>query len=169
MNFLIKKKNKFFSRKGFSILEITVAISIIAVGFLGVSSLVIQNIQVQNINKNVLIASQLAQEGLELIRNQRDRNWMAGSSFDSGIEGGASYVEYKIDYLNPASADNVDQELKINIDGFFQYASGDDSGFKRVVEIKNNTTNLDVKCTVEWQDRGDTRDYVAQMFLYDWR
>ena len=53
---------------GFSLLEVVVAILIITIGMIGVTSLVIQNIQTQYINKNILIASGLAQEGLEQLR-----------------------------------------------------------------------------------------------------
>jgi type II secretory pathway pseudopilin PulG len=64
------------NKLGFSILEVVVAILIITIGMIGVSSLVIQNIQAQYINKNILVASGLAQEGLELVRNIRDLNWL---------------------------------------------------------------------------------------------
>ncbi|NCQ16134.1 hypothetical protein GW814_00575, partial [Candidatus Falkowbacteria bacterium] len=68
-------KIKIFNNQGISILEVIVAILIITIGMIGVMSLVIQNVEAQYINKNILIASGLAQEGLELARNTRDLNW----------------------------------------------------------------------------------------------
>src|SRR3990172_140667 len=71
-----KDKTK-FSRLyyGFTIIEVIIAISLVNIGLLAISSLVIQNIQTQDINREYIIASMLAQEGLELARNIRDNNW----------------------------------------------------------------------------------------------
>jgi prepilin-type N-terminal cleavage/methylation domain-containing protein len=70
------------NKKAFTLLEIIIVIYIISLGLVGVMSLFLQTIKVQNINKNKLIASQLAQEGIETIRNIRDENWILGSPYD---------------------------------------------------------------------------------------
>src|SRR3989338_3959528 len=85
------------NNSGISILEVIVAILIITIGMVGVLSLVIQNIQAQYINKNILIASGLAQEGLELVRNIRDLNWLTlGNAWNQSIVGDGTYaVDYR--------------------------------------------------------------------------
>ncbi len=98
-------KIQFPNNSGISILEVVVAVMIISFGMVGVLSLVIQNVEAQYINKNVLMASGLAQEGLELVRNTRDFNWLTpGNSWNQDIVGDGTYT---IDYggrssINPA-------------------------------------------------------------------
>src|SRR3989338_10729475 len=88
-------KLKISNNSGISILEVVVAILIITIGLVGFLSLVIQNIRVQYIDKNVLIASGLAQEGLELVRNVRDLNWLTpGNSWDQDIVGNSYTIDY---------------------------------------------------------------------------
>jgi prepilin-type N-terminal cleavage/methylation domain-containing protein len=69
--------------KGFSILEVLVAISILVVGVSGAVALMSQTISVGNSVTQRLIAAHLAQEGLEVIQNIRHTNWIEGA--DDGI------------------------------------------------------------------------------------
>lgn len=86
---------------GISLLEVIVAMTIITIGLVGVLSLVIQNVEAQYIDKNILMASGLAQEGLELVRNVRDTNWLApGNAWKQGLTGDGTYT---IDYGGPTS------------------------------------------------------------------
>ena len=67
---------RFSKTKGQGILEVVIAISVVIVGLVSIMSLVIFNINVQGYNHNMLIASNLAREGVEIIRNIRDSNWL---------------------------------------------------------------------------------------------
>lgn len=62
--------------KGQGVLEVVIAISVIVVGLLSVLSLIFFNINTQDYNHKMLIASNLAREGIEIIRNIRDSNWL---------------------------------------------------------------------------------------------
>lgn len=81
--------------KGFTLIEVIVAIFVLTIGVLGVFQ-VVQNITFfSQINSSKLVATYLAQEGIELVRNQRDSNWVAGrpwaenlsTSTESGLLG----------------------------------------------------------------------------------
>ena len=106
--------SKFFQfnskQEGFSIIEVLFALSILAIGVVGLSSLLIQNIQIQNYTKNKLIASMLAQEGVELLRNIRDQNWIDDNDWREGtVSGGAD------DILQVANGNNyIIQEIGID-------------------------------------------------------
>lgn len=72
-------------KKGFTLMEVIVAISILVIGLLGVF-FVVQNITFSSqINSSKLTAAYLAQEGIEMVRNKRDSNWLAGVSWDSNL------------------------------------------------------------------------------------
>jgi prepilin-type N-terminal cleavage/methylation domain-containing protein len=62
--------------KGFSLVEIIVVTSIITLSFMGVMSLVRRTISLRSINEDSLVASQLAAEGIELVKNMRNDNWL---------------------------------------------------------------------------------------------
>ncbi len=79
MNFFRKKSN------GQGILEVLIAIYIATVGILSIVNLVLTNIQVEKFNHNMLIATNLAKEGIEIVRGARDTNWISGHNFDTGL------------------------------------------------------------------------------------
>jgi len=69
-----------FQNKGFSLIEIIVAIGIITVGLITIISLFNQNIKSEIRNKNKLIAIYLANESIEIVRQQRDNTWFGGTA-----------------------------------------------------------------------------------------
>lgn len=165
------KKNNF----GISLIEVIVVMTIITVSLIGVLSLVIQNIKAQYINKNVLIASGLAGEGLELIRNGRDLNWLTqGNAWKQGLVGDGDYT---IDYGGPASinlaVDSVDEagaRLYVDGDGFYVHtATAAATNFYRLITAADQGDYLDIKCTVRWKEGTQNHDYTAETHLYNWR
>jgi prepilin-type N-terminal cleavage/methylation domain-containing protein len=179
-------EHKIKKQSGFSLIETMAAVLIIVIGLVGVLSLVAQNIKAQSVNKNGLIASQLAQEGLEMIRWKRDRTLASGNSWEifknRFINGGSFDGSFIIDYFGniKLSVDTIDEsDAKLDINnatGFYCHYSIDSTNcpsnpsiFSRLIEITNNDDYLDVKCTVQWKERGEPKQYVASTLLYDWR
>jgi len=66
-----KHKNK-FKNSGFTLVEMLVAVSIFTVAILTIMTILGQNISDTTYAKRKLVASYLAQEGIEYIRNMRD-------------------------------------------------------------------------------------------------
>lgn len=64
--------NKLFDNKGFTLVETLVAIAIFATSIVGLISVTARGVNDNVFVKNKLIASYLAQEGVELVRNMRD-------------------------------------------------------------------------------------------------
>jgi prepilin-type N-terminal cleavage/methylation domain-containing protein len=62
--------------RGFTLVETIVAIYVLLIGIVGAMSLAQQNISAIGISRDRLIATNLAQEGIELIRNKRDTNYI---------------------------------------------------------------------------------------------
>jgi type II secretory pathway pseudopilin PulG len=160
---------------GFSILEVVVALGIVTMGLLGVSSLVIQNIQVQSINKNYLVASMLSQEGLELVRNVRDENWLIpGNSWNTDITDGDG--DFIIDYRGRDYIDNLVDDIdnpnaRLGHDGnnFYLHGGGAQTQFYRLISVIDNGDFIAASSTVRWQGKGQVHDYVAETIFYNWR
>lgn len=173
--FTFLNHEKVTDNAAFTLIEVMVAIGMVTIGMIGVASLMTQNITVQSVNRNNLIASMLAQEGLELVRELRDSNWLKASQpgFSYGIVGDGTY---RIDYKNGA-VDDVDlitdsaAILKLNTDGFYEHVNGTDTAFRRLIEVSstNPSVYLQVKAAVRWSKNGKDYDYKAETLLYDWQ
>jgi prepilin-type N-terminal cleavage/methylation domain-containing protein len=67
--------SKLRSQSGFTLIEVVIALSVVTVGLL--STLVVANttVRASDDNERKVTATNLAREGLELVRNIRDSNW----------------------------------------------------------------------------------------------
>jgi len=160
------------NNSGISILEVVVAITIITIGMVGVLSLVIQNVEAQYVNRNVLMASGLAQEGLELVRNKRDLNWLTpGNAWDQNIVGDGTYaIDYGGVITNISSIDAAGARLYVNGNGYYTHTvTATATNFYRLITVVDNTAYLDVKCQIRWKDGTQNHNYTAETYLYDWR
>ena len=70
-----KKKDK----SGFSLLEVIIALFVLSIGITAMLSLISNSINNSNEAKDMIAAAQLAQEGVELVRNKRDNNYISDS------------------------------------------------------------------------------------------
>lgn len=158
-------------KKAFSLVEVITILFIVSVGLLGLMSLIIQNIQSQTYNKNNLIAYQLAQEGIELVRRVRDTNWLSASPYNENLFGGSYYMSYTDELPIPYTGDPEDLRLKIDDQGFYVHdKDGLDSGFSRLINIESmDAANFSLMVRVSWLERGRESNYDLQTVLYDWR
>lgn len=172
----MKIVNRLKFKPGFSLMEILVVLFIVSTSLLSIVSLIIQNIQVQSINKNNLIASSLAQEGIELTRQVRDLNWRDSKDFDFSLTDGS----YRLDYRTPVAASFSDtSKTKLYLkDGFYIHDGGAETGltptiFSRQIMIKKLDTYsgkpLQVRSIVSWVDHNHPYNYELQTLLFDWR
>jgi len=164
-------------RRGFTLIEIMVAILVMSVGILGVFSLVPMAISLGTDNSDKFTASQLALEGLEIVRNIRDSNWLEqnidpDNAWNEGLMGCADGCE--VDYEDvrtndPTLASYSGQPLRIDTNGFFNYYSdGVATKFKRKIIIDSNTDYvLNISVAMEWPSKYSPM--ILQEKLYDWR
>jgi len=66
------------SKKGQTLIEVIIAISIISMVLLGFASRSLQNYLISRDSYNKIIATNLAREPIEIARNIRDSNWLKG-------------------------------------------------------------------------------------------
>lgn len=142
------KKNQSKTR-GFTLVEIIVVIFVITIGLLAVFN-VIQNITIfSRLAASRLTAVYLAQEGIELVRNQRDTNWLIyrdptppSADWDDGLTGCEFGCQFGV----------------INIDGFT----------REIFIVPDGSDKMNVTVEVRWQERG--RSYVVSNAteLHNW-
>ncbi len=171
-------EERFRLKNGFSIIEVLIALFIISLGLVGLLSLVQMNIRVNYINKNTVLAAQLAQEGLELMRKMRDSNWINEEDGDSvgwdlNMAAGTYIVDYNDDLLSPLSPSTGINDnnaiLKINSDGFYEHTNGVNSQFRRVIVIDDKQADsFRITSIVSYQKEGRSFDYTATDYLYNW-
>jgi len=174
MKYIIKIKDRW---TGFSLLETIVVLFIVSVGLISIVNLTISSLKAQTLNRNTLIAYQLAQEGLELIRNVRDTNWLSGNTWDDGIEGSGSGTKYRVDFASwPVEVSGISEatlQLASSTNaGFYIHDSNSPSSlFSRMVTITTatGTASSTVESLVQWTEQGQLREYRLQTILYDWQ
>jgi len=93
-------KTRFFSlprrsKKAFTLPEVIVGISILVMVIMSSTNLLVSIVRSNNVNVHTLVAYELAQEGLEGVRNIRDSNWLLNAEF-SGVIGGKSGSKIQI-------------------------------------------------------------------------
>ncbi len=76
--------NKLNIKKGFSIPEVIVAISLVVLIILTATDLLVSSMRANRNNVNRIIAYNLAQEALEGVRNIRDGNWLQNQYWRGG-------------------------------------------------------------------------------------
>ncbi|MEA3398275.1 MAG: prepilin-type N-terminal cleavage/methylation domain-containing protein [Patescibacteria group bacterium] len=163
------------NKNGFSIIEVVAAFTIMTVGMMGVASLSLLNIQANRINKNYLIASMLAQEGLELVRNVRDNNWLTlGNNWNDDITGNDG--NYTIDYNfniddTPDLPTDGGAKMYLNGNGFYDHDSaGAFTPYYRLIAISEDASGnfFTASSTVSWADSQGQYSYIAETSLFDW-
>lgn len=163
------------NKKGFSLIEVLAVLFIVSISMLGLVSLIIQNIQAQSVNKNNLIAYNLAQEGIELIRQVRDSNWRAGNAYDTDLVAGSYYMDYRMDKPEITSPGKGKIYL---LNNYYVNLQAGDSGysttpFSREIFIDKPVgyegDPLQVRAVISWMDRNSPYRYELRALLFDWK
>ncbi len=174
-----------FNNKGFTILEIIFAIFIVLIGILASYTVVQQIMGYTSIASSRLVAAYLSQEGIEIIRNIRDTNWIqTGAGFSELWDGGLPGGNYQADYRtttfagtgqDPCSgiynclAYGSGDYLKIDSNGFYNYSSGTTTKYKRKITSDGSVNDiLKVSVEVNWTEKGNPYTVTAQENLYNW-
>lgn len=164
----IKKNNRINSShsdrsKGFSIGEILLSLFILSFVLVLMTNLLVKSILHSTDSRDRIVASQLAQEGVELVRNVRDNNWANGDGMCSAGFPNNDNNKCVIDRDDAGSVCNntppVDfYDLKIDSESFFSHNNGTATKFKRKIEIDYNgascnaagTTQVTITSMVVW-------------------
>ena len=161
------------NQKGFTLLELLVTIFVIAIGLIAAYVVAQYPLSRVSVSMSTLKAAYLAQEGIEIVRNIRDTNWLEEDNWKTDLDicdPSSKYCEADYDDLGLISySKSSDQPnlLKFNGD-FYNYDSGSNTKFRRTIEIKEDGDKLKVTVTVSWEEKGKSYDFDLQENLYDY-
>ncbi len=161
------------NKKSFTLIEVLLSVFLITVAVLGLYSGI--NYSYSSITKasDKFIASYLAEEGIELVKNIRDSNFVNGSvAWTNGLTT-CSNPDYgcKMDYdesaLTVNTVDTVKNPLWINASGFYNYtATGTQTIFSRKIVINIiSADKMKVSVTVYFADQ----EFLLEQYLYNWK
>ncbi len=167
-----KKNSK--KNQGFSIIEVMVCVTIILVTFTSIYTLINDSMVFHDLAYSKLIASHLAQEGIEIVRNIRDNNYLQNKSWNDGLNDGNYQVQYNS--LKLIECTDCTNNLQINSLGLYNYGNDNSKDienkttrYNRVISIdKVSDKEIRVTSIVKWSNRGITFDIQVEDHLYDW-
>ncbi|XOB41129.1 MAG: type IV pilus modification PilV family protein [Candidatus Nealsonbacteria bacterium] len=181
-----QKENKFF-KKGFTLLEVIVAVFILTVGVGGSFALIQQTLFAAAMAQSRIIAAYLAQEGIEIIRNIRDNNWLEQREssevlWNDGLNNclppnSCCEADYETDTpssyppLTTIAGCTFNDLRYLNIDnsGFYSYSGDNQTKFKRRIFIELiDTDKIKVEVVVEWKERGRTHQIEVVEHITNW-
>lgn len=151
MKLFSSKKNK--SNQGFTLLEVLVAVAIFSISVLAMMSVLAQGIASTNYAKRKMVASYLAQEGVEYIRNQRDGYIIASQpNTQAGWESFKTYVANGFTYpIPPADTALV--------------------GFTRSVDVQFDVAKpneVKISASVVWTHGASNKSVTFSEILFNW-
>lgn len=171
--------------KGFSLIETLVAITVLIGAIAGPLTLASQGIKAASLFKNQLIASNLAQEGMELVHAKRDSNILQGNGWmDTIIDtcgGSGCYARY-------TPTDNTANQISFQScdasgcpkffvtpeDWYVQKKTGDaddsETIFDRTIHVTQIVPGKEVKVetTISWQERFSAASFDLEEHLLKW-
>lgn len=160
--------------KAFTLIEVIVSVAVILTALVATISLVTFSTSSIRINKSKIIAFGLAQEGLEIVKNIRDNNWLhncpacdrrTAANWRIGLGTGNWRIQYDTESLLSFSS----TPLKLNSSGFYQYGAGSNTPFYRRINIQYpNDDQIEIISEVTWTEGGRGQTVSIESRYYNW-
>ena len=168
---------KFSTNTGFTLIEALVAISILMVAVVAPITIAQKGLSSAIYTKNQMIASYLAQDGIEYVKNKRDENillnkttptdWLEGlgnclnsniCAVDTKYESIGRIIELETQVLKREKDINDKFE-------FYGYDTGDETSFTRSVNIQEIILDQEalINVVVRWDDDTDNKVDVSTL------
>ncbi len=184
--FKILNKNQ-----GNTIVETLIAVGVISVGLIGVISLVVGAVSASSKSKNVIVANNLAREGIEVVRSLRDSNWLnKGVAYDDGIlppdlnDNGSVYcrnlfepdlnqwsLEKFAEGAAPKDLFDDKYQLYFSDSDYYHYdgIENNQTEYWRVIIItKNSSSEFKIVSKVGWYEDGKQKQVDLEDVLTNW-
>lgn len=179
-------RSMFYGRKGQSLVELMIAMSVLTTGFLGTLALLSRSLTLNRTVTDRNVATYLAAESIEVVKNLIDANIYEGSAWNCGVNSNTYVASYNS--LPPGSACPGQGLTVANVNNrqvYFDpstnlYVNGDPGGgaiptaYQRAVTIQRDGTPPDedrliVTATVTWTDVAGAEQVTLQDQFVNWR
>lgn len=148
------------------------AIAILVTAVVGPLTLASSSLKASSLAKNNLIAANLAQEGIELVKNHRANNVLGGAYWLSGLDSCFAASGCAIDAITleinacgvPCPALNLDASS-----GLYSYGAGFPTSFARNINIETvNAYEVKIKSAVLWTERFGEQKFELEAYMLNW-
>jgi len=161
------------NRKGYLMVEVVFAIFIVSLALTAMVAVFSSLYKIKRQENYHAIASGLAQEGVELVRNIRDNNWKGTSTNAFNLPFPVSGY-YWMDYNDPAPTNCISfavcagTMMVQDAYGFYGYGGGTTTPFYRVIQIAVSGDSAVVTSTVGWNVNGQNQQLQVDDTLWAW-
>jgi len=166
-------------QKAFTLVEVLIAISILTIGILSGFILITKVLYNTAVIQDRLTASFLTQEGIELVRQVRDSNFlqiMNGESVEwkDGLADGSYTIESKAGSEQPITLTSVDTGEGSNFrydddTKIYNYTTGEPTTFNREIKITTiNDDEIRVESIMKWKTRTIDFNLTVEDHLFNW-
>ncbi|MCC7160334.1 prepilin-type N-terminal cleavage/methylation domain-containing protein [Candidatus Nomurabacteria bacterium] len=180
MKKFFKQKNK---KEGFTLVETLIAIAIFSMSILALMSVLGSGIADTSYAKQKTIASYLAEEGIEAVRNFRDNYLLYGggnnwTNFISKLvscnrgEGNGCGINSTFATTDNRFIFKCSDTARCNLyldNGDYNVVTGNDSGFVREIWMENmGDDEVKIYSTVSWRQGSGSYSITLSGNLYNW-
>lgn len=172
-----------YNQRGFTLMETLIAVLLLGVLMSGAAALAQQTLQIATKLKIDTAAIFLAQEGMELVRYQRDSNRLAGNGWMDGLLAGnfcgsanGCTAEFDITTGEVEFENNCGggcPHLRLDpITKIYNYTTGPNTVYRRTIKIENvggTVPEVKVIVSISWNSRFGSRTYSIEENLLDWQ
>lgn len=165
-------------QNGFSLIEVLVALAFLTIISLSVIQLLTRSQQAAEIAREDFVATNLAREGLELVRDVRDTNWFSTVDRSLWIDQEMCNAPFTYDAASLRNHEPVgsqsQSQLYIQTNGEWAHTpTGEATQYDRILTVNcsekdNDPAYVTVQSRVTWLNRGQPHDVVLQEKLYNW-
>lgn len=157
------------NKNGFSLMEVIIAVAVIITSLVVLISLISFSVSKIRMGRSEITGISLSQEGIEIIRNIRDSNWLSYKRSPDNWRDDLGQGDWLVQYNEPGLLSFANKPLKIDSSGFYQYDDGNDTSFYRKISIEHiNNNQIKVVSEVSWQEKGKSYSFRAEQVLYNW-
>jgi len=167
-----------FSSKSQTLIETIAAVGIVIIAVIAILSLSFSNLMIGERGGERITATGLAREGIEVVRNIRDSNWLDPNKYwPYGLNNGFYIVNYNSTSLTNADSSTISScdncRLYLTTNGLYTHnpLGNTLTPFRRLITISDGDNSFEKKITVEvfWSGRGGSHLIRLEERLTNWR